>query len=138
MPSKKPAALTSPEDRASTLAAGEPWNAVACPDKSWRAACLQEQIVQITVTAQNPDDDNACLSWPIEHQIIAHWKAAKARSKLLTRAPEEGVTGHQFTNGINLIEKLVCGIGAVACDIKSDVDEIALGLGTSLDFSQRV
>jgi hypothetical protein len=50
----------------------------------------------------------------------------------------EGITGHQFTNGINLIEKPVCGIGAVACDIKPDVDEIALGLGTSLDFSQRV
>ena len=48
---------------------------------------LFKQGVDVTMTAQYPNDHNSVRNLFVENQIIADWKAAQSRAELIAKAP---------------------------------------------------
>ena len=69
---------------------------------------LLKQSVDVTITAQYPNDHNSIRNLFVENQIIADWKAAQSRAELIAKVPNARGFGERFQFAMDSINESVC------------------------------
>ena len=99
---------------------------------------LAEQGGDVSVPAENTDDNELTVPYPVKDLIVAYRKAANAGCYLRSFPPHLRRFGEQPTLIPEQVDETVGGVLIVLRDIVPDVVQILCGLTREFKFHRRV